>query len=405
MKDLKSHIRIAGLIQKEFLGEISKIEEQILEKWKSESNNLNVYMEIKAKILAREHHKQYCDIDLHESWMKMNNQLKGEFRKIRVRAFYRYAAVFVAVAIISSLFFIVDLPKDRIAQNTQIDQPLLPGTEKATLILSNGEKIELDADAKNNILDPEGVAIKNSNRVLSYDKGADQAGSSMVYNTIVTPMGGEYQLILADGTRVWLNAMSKIKYPALFQADERRVELEGEACFEVVKNQKKPFIVQTSRIDVKVLGTEFNVMAYSDEQAVQTTLVEGAVQVNVTEGGLVIDSKIIAPNQQLHLNKISNEVSVREVNASFATAWKNGRFVCNDENLEMIMRKLSRWYDLEVTFESRELKGLVYTVNLKKYDHCQSIFNIIEYTREVAFEVNGNKVFVKKSKIKKPVMR
>ncbi|ACU60361.1 FecR family protein [Chitinophaga pinensis] len=270
-----------------------------------------------------------------------------------------------------------------------INQDVSPGSNKATLTLSNGQQISLN-DAGNGPLAVQGNTniTKTSDGNLAYEP-ADKhtpVSASIIYNTVTTPLGGQYHLSLADGSEVWLNAGSSIKYPTSFNGTERKVEITGEVYFEIAHNAAKPFRVLTSQQVVEVLGTHFNVNAYLDETDIKTTLLEGSVKVTGSN-----NTKIIQPGEQAVLN--SNGLNVTKADLEEAVAWKNGEFRFNDEKIGSIMRKLSRWYDIEVTF-----KGPVpeegFNGKISRYKNISQALKMLEKTKAVHFQIEGKKVVV-----------
>lgn len=223
---------------------------------------------------------------------------------------------------------------------------LRPGGNKATLLLDDGRTIILDS-AGNGMLATQGNArISKSNGEVIYNAETTPV-SSVSFNTLKTPRGGQYQLTLADGTKVWINAASSLKYPTAFPGNERIVELEGEAYFEVAKDASKPFAVKLNGVEVQVLGTHFNVMAYENEKTVRTTLLEGSVKLSTGR-----ESATLKPGQQGVMQTGSGKLNVTDkVDLSQQVAWKNGYFQFNHTDLASIARQLERWYDIDISFE------------------------------------------------------
>jgi transmembrane sensor len=221
-----------------------------------------------------------------------------------------------------------------------------PGGNIATLTLADGRKISL-TDAKNGQLaEQSGIKIsKTADGQLVYNiTNAENSSLSLSYNTIETPPGGQYQVILPDGSKVWLNSASSLRYPVRFTGNERKVEISGEAYFEVAHNSKMPFRVINSNQIVEVLGTHFNIMAYPDESSTNTTLLEGSVRI-IKEN----KSKIISPGQQTRVK--NGDIDVASVDVTQVTAWKEGYFMFKNEDIQSIMRQISRWYNLEVKYQ------------------------------------------------------
>lgn len=265
-----------------------------------------------------------------------------------------------------------------------------PGGNKATLTLADGSKISL-TDANNGELAKQsGVKIsKSKNGELVYSVIASDA-TPLAYNTISTPKGGVYQVNLPDGTKVWLNAASSIKFPTTFaQLSQRKVELEGEAYFEVAKNKKVPFVVSTGGQQVQVLGTHFNISSYSDEGELKTTLLEGSVKV------IAANTIVLKPGQQSNLKRNgSGDLKVSTANITQVMAWKNGFFHFEKENLHEVMRQLSRWYDIEVIYEvdrhDDEFMG-----DIPRGIKLSEALKILSF-EGTQFRIEGHKLIVKK---------
>lgn len=262
-----------------------------------------------------------------------------------------------------------------------------PGSNKATLTLSDGSSIDLD-DSKAGTLCKQGTVTvgKREDGSLVYQSSGSQNAVAL-YNTITTPKGGQYQLVLSDGTRVWLNAASALKYPATFNGSDRKVELTGEAYFEVAKNKNMPFKVSLNSMSIEVLGTHFNVNAYADEPEVTTTLLEGAVKLTNASGQSTLN-----PGQQATFGE-QNKFKIREVNTDEAIAWKNGYFIFDNENIQHIMRKISRWYDVDIDYAGRVDEG-DFGGTTSRSSSISGILKSLELTGTVHFKVQGRRITV-----------
>jgi ferric-dicitrate binding protein FerR (iron transport regulator) len=216
----------------------------------------------------------------------------------------------------------------------------------------------------------------------------EKAAAKTVYNTIVIPSGGEYQVVLPDGTRVWVNAVSTLKFPTAFTGSTRRVELTGEAYFEVAPDSRRPFEVHSGSQTVRVLGTRFNVMAYDDEAVVRTTLLEGSVRVSSTSAQVVLH-----PGQQASLASASGDIHVSRVNVEAAVAWKNGLFRFDETDLKTIMRQISRWYDVEVEY-SGPVTDRKFTGTMSRNVTLDHVLKVLALS-DVHFKVEGRKITVK----------
>lgn len=255
-------------------------------------------------------------------------------------------------------------------------EDLVPGGERAILTLADGTRVILDS-ADNGQLATQGNAtvIKLDDGQLSYKgSGGHGAGSGQVlYNTISTPAGGVYQLVLSDGTKVWLNALSSLKFPAVFTGRERRVELKGEGYFEVTSNAAQPFFVSAGDMDVRVVGTHFNVKAYWDDLIFQTTLLEGKVEVSGEK-----EKVDITPGQQARMNvKVKNIKKVKEVNINDVMAWKNGEFFFEETELKDALRTLSRWYDFDVEY-SEDFEPIYIYGSISRNKNLSEVLKILE---------------------------
>ena len=302
------------------------------------------------------------------------------------------AAAIVLVAIGAGTYYFIQLNAKRafIANNTKpIKHDVDPGNNKAILTLENGAKLVLDS-AKIGTLAKKGkISIrktKDGQLIYAADRGNDAATNEPItYNTITTPRGGQYQVILPDGTKVWLNAASSLKFPTAFAGNQRSVELTGEAYFEVTKNTAKPFMVKVDNMQVKVLGTHFNIMAYSDEAAIKTTLLEGAIQLN---NGSKRD--FLKPGQQGIVQ--GDNVQVIDADTDQAIAWKNGFFEFRRANIRDIMKQLSRWYDTEVTYEGK-IADDEFVGKIERNVKLSQVLHILELNH-VHFKIENKKITV-----------
>lgn len=274
--------------------------------------------------------------------------------------------------------------------NSDQQQDIVPGGNKAILTLANGKKISLTDLADGSVANESGISItKTAGGQLIYTvSDRNQDTSALQYNTIEIPKGGQYQVRLPDGTAVWLNAASSLKYPISFSAlKQRKVELTGEGYFEVAKDKNHPFIVKTSGQEVRVLGTHFNINGYKDEPAIKTTLLEGSVAVSSAAAG----SKTLSPGQQAILS--GAELRIHQVNMDETIAWKNGYFRFNSESIENIMKILSRWYNIEVSFEGN-VKSKLFTGKISKFKNISQVLKMLDKTEVLNFKLEGRRVIV-----------
>lgn len=273
--------------------------------------------------------------------------------------------------------------------NTAVKHDVDPGKNRAILTLDNGEKVVLDSARIGTLAQKGNISIKKTkDGQLIYVADGEKKSSDdepMAYNTISTPRGGQYQVILPDGTNVWLNAASSIKFPTTFAGNERNVELSGEAYFEVTKNPSRPFKVNVNTLNVKVLGTHFNINAYSDEDAIRTTLLEGSVQ--LTSGAA---SNLLKPGQQGIIK--GGNIQVIDVDSEEFVAWKNGIFEFNRSGIQDIMKQLSRWYDIEVIYTGK-IPDDEFVGKIERNVKLSQVLHVLELSH-VHFKVEDKKIIV-----------
>lgn len=303
----------------------------------------------------------------------------------------RYAAAIIVICLLSVSVYLLVKPKNTgqisKVESIQIDKSdVAPGQNKAILTLANGSSIILDSTANGTLTTQGNSKILNLNGMLSYNT-VDNKSSEIVYNTISTPRGGQYQLILSDGSKIWLNAASSLRFPASFAGKERKVELLGEAYFEVAKNPAIPFKVKVNGMEVEVLGTHFNINSYDNESVVRTTLLEGSIKINKNN-----ISSLLKPGQQAQMNKAGEIKIINNVDLEEVIAWKEGKFQFNKADIHDIMRQLSRWYDVDV-----EYKGAIsshFGGTISRDVNLSQVLNMLHLTGEVRFQIEGKKVVV-----------
>jgi transmembrane sensor len=282
---------------------------------------------------------------------------------------------------------------------------ITPGGNRAILKLSDGTEIILDSAGEGELAQQgQAKIVKLGDGQLTYSSSKNAPGET-IYNTIITPRGGQYQLTLADGSKVWLNASSSLRYPAVFSGKERRVELTGEGYFEVAKNAAMPFHVQANRMDIEVLGTHFNINSYTDEPAMRTTLLEGSVSVKSEVGNRKSDKKaqtsdlrfqtsvILKPGQQAVLAPHSSLTTNHSPDLEEVMAWKNGLFQYKAADIETVLRQAARWYDVQF-----EYKGDIserFSGQINRNVNAEQLLQILELTGKVKFEIHGKTIIVK----------
>lgn len=305
------------------------------------------------------------------------------------------AAASLLLIITAGFYFKHQLfPNKVIAPVQVVASDIKPGGNKAVLILGNGKTISLTNAKVGDIASQSGSRVsKTKDGLLVYSATGKPASPSAIdYNTIETPNGGQYQVNLPDGTKVWLNAASSLKYPVRFAANQRTVELNGEGYFEVAKDKLRPFKVITNKQSIEVLGTHFNVNSYADEQYVKTTLLEGSVK--ITLQNLYKNSQkdlILKPGEQ---SSIGDRVAeIKQVDVDNAIAWKNGNFIFDGENLQSIMRKISKWYDVKIAYQNIP-QNTSFTGVVSRSKNLTTVIQALESTGKVHFKVAGKQIIV-----------
>jgi transmembrane sensor len=275
--------------------------------------------------------------------------------------------------------------------------PGVPGSDRAMLTLMDGSTISLDSISSGSIA-RQGMLtlVKEQDGRLTYEQSLSVQSSKSIsttpeeYNTLSIPRGGQYRLMLSDGTQVWLNSESKLRFPVHFGNKTRPVYLSGEGYFEVAANSK-PFIVNTDKVNVNVLGTKFNVSAYSDDQAIITTLAEGKVSVqNIKDS----EGILLHPGQQVLYARPSESIKMVDVDANLYTAWKDGKFYFKKEKLGVLMKKLARWYDVQVEFQDPAIANKLFTGVALRSKNIQYMLDMINRTTEIKYKLEDRKLTI-----------
>ncbi|WP_316791904.1 FecR family protein [Pedobacter frigoris] len=354
----------------------------------------------------------------HENiWKSINSRSQNNFPKpLLTRPPYRYAAAAIlALTLSAALFFFIQkntgyaTVKELLVKS---GKDFIPGGNKAVLTLADGSKISLTDASTGNLINQSGITItKTNDGQVVYKIDSKEAENVKLkqpkYNTITTPKGGQFQIDLPDGSKIWLNAESSLKYPMIFKGGVRKVELTGEAYFEVAK-AGLPFIVESNGQEVKVLGTHFNINSYADEGSTKTTLLEGSVSVRHAEpdgqgqalrqndeaarmANVKTEAIILKPDQQAVLTNTT--IKVQEADIENEMAWKNNLFIFKGESIESIARKLSRWYDVEFSFEGNA-SSLSYVGIVSRSKNISSVLSIMEGAGNVHFKIDGRRITI-----------
>jgi len=388
---------IADLIVKRIRGSISPGEQKKLEGWISESpENQELYNRTSDPNRQLGKLEIYDLFDKEKSWTNLEDELFGR-KTIRFepRKFLRYAAAILLPLMVGGGFAWWYLRAPSPVSFAEIDKDIKPGSQKAVLILSDGGRVELGQGASMATLYDGDVSIRDEENRLSYSAEADEIPlGKAIFNELRTPRGGGYNLQLADGTRVWLNAGSSLRYPLSFQDSVRQVFLDGEAYFEV-NHSGQAFIVSSGSMNTRVLGTSFNVSAYAEDAEYRTTLVEGKVSVElVDQDSHISAATLLEPDQQATFVLESTELLTTDVSASGYVSWMQGKLEFHNESLEMVMKKLARWYDFEYSFENVAARNFHFSARLDKDENISSILEMLEMTTDVKFAYRENNIVI-----------
>ena len=371
---------IENLIIKALFKEITDDEQRRLDEWLNISEGNRIFFD-------RLHSERYLKGAIgdrnrelrKEGWKRLEERTIGK-RSHKIRIFVlRVAAMLALPLLVGGIMWYIserggaDLPL--------ANQEIKIGGSKAVVTLSSGEQLSLFGDTI--------VCVNDGLDTLNFMKSNHPVVADNSYNVIQIPRGGEYIVRLEDGTTVYLNSESELRIPVHFGKGERLVWLTGEAYFSVKHEAERKFVVRTNKADIAVLGTEFGVRVYSEEDELLTTLVKGSVEVKSDH-----DVHRISPGEQATVDN-TGKIEVREVNVDEFVAWKSGRVVFVNARLEDIMDELQRWYDFNVFYSSPELKELRFTMDIMKYKEVSEIFELMEKIKKVSFSVNGNNVILK----------
>ena len=408
--------QIKNLLDSYIAGSATQQEQQLVEQWLEENDQQNTEWQLmnnkdKAAWLLQ----LYRDID--NSITPKDAGWQDDDTIDSSLAWYKKFWLPVAAALIVSIgagIYYFLLPQQERATPVSVIAPqlqndALPGTNKAILMLDNGKTILLDDSQDGVLVKQGGTAVSKQGENLMYKgKGNNDKDAPVVFNTLTTPRGGQYKLVLADGSKVWLNASSSIRYPVSFAGNERKVEITGEVYFEISQlsvdglkgkaTKRIPFIVKVNMLgregaEVEVLGTHFNINAYDDEDAISTTLLEGSIKISPPRPNeKSLEAVIITPGQQARLNKNGLLQLVKEVNIEETVAWKNGLFMMNGAAIPAVLRQLARWYDVDIVYGNGIPEGRI-TGDIPRDMNLSEVLKVMELSG-VHFKIDNKKIIV-----------
>jgi ferric-dicitrate binding protein FerR (iron transport regulator) len=402
MEQPYSYFEIAELISKFLTGDLSPDELIKLEAWASEN-------ERHAKIWKRLTDPDYIekrllylkDSDPAVDWERLRTEISGRRPVFRMflASSMKYAAILLPILLLCGfwLYFARHRTEELSSGNTAglANVHILPRGNVAKLVLGNGRTVALNDSLEESITEKDGTQVRNHGGSLSYVASAKAGGSDALYNTLLIPRGGTYQLTLSDGTKIWLNAASSLRYPIRFTGNERKVYLLGEAYFEVAKDQRHPFIVVAGKTRITVLGTKFDVNSYSDNPRQKITLAEGSVRVKSADSREAGKGVLLQPGYEALIKSNENDIVVKKADVELALAWQRGMFIFNGETLGNLMRELSRWYNVNVVYDDGVDTLFHFTGRIKRRENITAILRLLELTGMVKFDVKGYQVEVK----------
>lgn len=385
--ELKQLPQIARLLFQRLTDTLSVEEEAEFENWLSaDDRNLQMWKEISRKNFYSEKELQSHLFNALAAFCRVQAKYH---RRLFQRRLQRICVGVAAIAVVTLGIIWIKINFAR-----QADKPLpvfsqFPaGESRAVLILGDGQRMELNRQMDDSVIIDAGIRLETTGGKVEYRQEKIQP-VTLTFNTLEIPRKGEFQLVLGDGTKVWLNSESCIRYPVAFTGKERRVYLQGEAYFEVSKNKEIPFIVDMGKVAVQVLGTAFNARAYRDETRVYATLAEGKIQLEAGQRNLILQ-----PEEQGVVELASGELTRKKVDVRLYTGWKEGRFIFQEQTLEEMMNTLSRWYDIQVFYENPAVRKVTFSGNLKRYDSFDKIIGMLEMTGMAHFKVKGNTIII-----------
>ncbi|MGO4294966.1 FecR family protein [Chitinophaga sp. RAB17] len=393
-KDVHRLLYIAELIYRQREGALTSAEQDTLDAWLADSErNRQLFRELSGEAGEEGIAAEMELINWQDSFDRVYNAI-GQTKKspgFWSHTWRRAAAIFLLIMGGALTWFILKKEQTPNIATVMHKSDVAPGSRKAVLTLSNGSVIVLD-DAPEGVVASQGKTLirKSGSGQLRYDASGATAGVN-AYNSITTPNGGEYQVVLPDGSQVWLNAASSIRFPATFAHDARRVEITGEAYFEVVKNGNVPFYVTTGHHRIEVLGTGFNVQSYRNDADITTTLLQGSIR--IAAGA---NTRILKPGQQTKVNR-ETPVSIQlieDADTEEALAWRNGKFIFNDTELQTVVRQLERWYDVNIDYTG--LTGYRFNGEIPRSANLSKVLKMMELTSNIHYRINDRNIYLTK---------
>ena len=383
---------IFELIAEYSAGTISPTDAELLrERLESDAEAMRLFREIRETEKVLKSVQVQEKIDLQKSWQRLDSSLVGRPRKGR-RLFWTVGSV-VAASVALLLMFVFPFTRQVEQPETLVSQVgITPGGVKAILQSEDGKMIDLTSSTSSRIVTSDGLVLVNDSlKGLRFDQSKSE-NQPMKYHTLAVPVGGEYHFTLADGTRVWVNSASEVRFPNCFSGEKREIYVKGEVYLEVARDEKHPFVVHAGENEVRVLGTRFNLTAYPDEQKVITTLVEGSVEFRNSQSSIRLK-----PGEQSVLDRETNNLEKQKVDVSIYTSWVSGTYEYERMPLSDITRQLSRWYDVQFVYEAPEFRNHPFTGIVKRDQSLEEVLSIIEKTTNIKFKISERTIIIKRA--------
>ena len=383
--------RIVRLLQLYLLGDITEEERQELEDWCEEApRNRKLFEQICQEDLFSK--ERYVYEKIHDT--KAFSVFEKRVRKVSSRSignWWKYAAVLLFPILVVGSWKLMH-ETEQVSLVASSVAPIQPGCSQAVLVLDDGRKVFLKEEEEGVISEDKEITVTGEKDRLVYTSSEGKNVDEIRFNELEVPRGGEYKVRLADGTLVYLNSATRMKYPVKFDEKERKVYLSGEAYFEVAKDPERPFFVEMEGVEVRVYGTSFNVNTHQ-EGNIQTVLVKGSIGVKVLSSGM---ESMIRPGQMAEFKQGNTKVDVKDVNVAVYTDWKDGIFRFENQRLEDILTVLSNWYDVDVFYQTASVKELHFSGYMERYKDVSVILEAITLSTGVTFSIQGKTIVVSK---------
>jgi transmembrane sensor len=392
MAEERDPFDLAGLLVKYLKGELSHSENERLRKWvDADFRNRMLLEDLENQDALFKDLRFLSTVDKKAGWANLENRINEV--PVRTKSLttgvWKYLVAMLVFGILTYAMVLATYKYKRSgiieARSATGNNDIPPGGDRGTLTLANGTVMVLEEIKNGTITEENGIRISRKDGEIVYEVIQSKVADEVSYNTIRTPVGGKFHIVLPDGSKVWLNSESSLHFPTVFSGSERKVDLVGEGYFEIEANRQMPFIVQAARTRVEVLGTHFNLMAYVDEGNAKTTLLEGSVKVSNGES-----FRKLVPGQQA---LIGEKIHVENVDVDEAVAWKNGYFQFEGESLVGIMNQLRRWYGIELADE-RLLPNKHFTAVISRNSSLSQVLKMLEMSGDLKFKIEGNTVSI-----------